>query len=66
MKRLIDYIKEEMSTPMNTLGMGNPVPATLDTIGTEPLVTETPKARRKRLRDEKNKNKDNENTFKRR
>ena len=39
MMRLIDYIHEcdGAATPANTLGMGNVQPATLDSVGSEPL-----------------------------
>ena len=51
MKSLIQYLREMEggATPGNTLGMGNPVPATTTTMGTEPLVIK--KCKKKKIKE---------------
>ena len=48
MKRLIDILREECSTPCNTTGMGNPMPAGEDAPGSEPLATAKAKKEKKK------------------
>lgn len=61
MKKLSDYIKEEISvsigtevansiyaTPGNTIGMGNPKPPTLDEPGSGDLLGKTIKKKKKK------------------
>lgn len=40
MKNIIDYIREMegMATPLNTMGMGNPMPPTNGEPGSEPVI----------------------------
>lgn len=45
MRTLIDYIREELATPMNTIGMGNPGCDANDNC-TEPLVVKKDKKKR--------------------
>ena len=48
MKSIVDILNEENSTPMNTLGMGNPTPATETTPGSEPLCPACKKDKKKK------------------
>jgi hypothetical protein len=44
MKSLITYIKEcDFTTPMNTIGMGNPLFSTDIGVGTEPITLNKPR-----------------------
>lgn len=49
MKSILDYIKEEgeNALPLNTNGLGDPVPPFGDSSGTEPIVTKKKKKKRK-------------------
>ena len=47
MKSLIDIIKEEgVATPLNTMGVGNPVPPTEGEPGSEPICTNCKKKKK--------------------
>lgn len=49
MKHIIDFYENEIvATPANTMGMGNPMPATDTTVGTEPLDPKHPKNKKKK------------------
>lgn len=55
MKNLKDYIEdssisEECATPSNTVGMGNPTPASEDCDGTEPVVVNKKKTTKKKTK----------------
>lgn len=48
MKSLYEYIREEMATPGNTMGMGNPMVPTDTTPGTEPIAPINLKKKKKK------------------
>ena len=48
MKHLTDILREECSTPCNTTGMGNPMPAEEGVPGSEPLATAKSKKEKKK------------------
>ena len=48
MKSISDILNEENSTPLNTIGMGNPSPATETTPGSEPVCPTCKKDKKKK------------------
>lgn len=50
MKKLRDYILEELSTPLNTIGMGNVVAPTDNTTGTDLFVQNKQTIRKRKIK----------------
>ena len=57
MKSLITYIKEcDFATPMNTIGMGNPLLSNDTCVGTEPITLNKPHKTKKLKKQKPTKN----------
>lgn len=50
MKKLRDYILEELSTPLNTIGMGNVVAPSDNTTGTDLFVQNKQLLRKRKIK----------------
>ena len=50
MKKLRDYILEELATPLNTIGMGNVVAPTDNTAGTDLFVQNKQLLRKRKIK----------------
>lgn len=50
MKKLRDYILEELATPLNTIGMGNVVAPTDNTTGTDLFVQNKQTTRKRKIK----------------